>query len=224
MLGGTKEKDSARWARSAAEFIRMSSRLSHWESDVVVHLLRPLGGDQQVEAELAALGGDLDGVPGGEGRPPGFGVLGAHVVGLVDHDQDGPPVTSVAPQRVEDGLGDHGLLLGGVERAQVDHQAAPVVLEEQACVAIPRSPAPRSPSRARRGWRPAGPAVGPRGAPRSAARRCPRSAAGRLRRARAARPGRRTPRDRYRVELRAWPPGSPRAQLATPGCAAACHR
>ena len=58
---GTNENNRVRSARSASEFIRISSRLSHWEH-VLVHLVGT-GGHEQVQPELASLCRYLDGSP-----------------------------------------------------------------------------------------------------------------------------------------------------------------
>ncbi len=95
--------------------------------DVLVHLLRPLGREEEVEPELAPLGGDLDRRFRGEELQPAVGELGAHVVRLVDDDEQRSPFEPPLPEAREDGLGDERLLGRRAERADVDDEAAPVV-------------------------------------------------------------------------------------------------
>ena len=65
-----------------------------------MHLLRPLGGDQQVDAELAPLGGDAHGHVGREPLQRVGGSCGADVVGLVDDDEHRPRSARRAQRRV----------------------------------------------------------------------------------------------------------------------------
>ena len=72
---------------------------------VLVHLLRPLRGDEQVEPELAALARDPDGVLGRDRGQRIFRARRADVVRLVDHDQDGPALFAPPPELAQDGRG-----------------------------------------------------------------------------------------------------------------------
>ena len=126
-----------------------------------VHLVRPLGRDEQVEPELAALRSDLDGPMSREHAHRVKGIGRADVVGLVEHDQAGLPGLPQRPQPREDGLGDQPLFLDA-------GRASP---GRPRCSGRSGSPAPgapmagrrpRCPSRARRGWRRAGEVPGAR--------------------------------------------------------------
>ena len=90
---------------------------------VRVHLLRALRGGQQVEAELAALGGDAHGVLGGQRRERVLGPGGADVVRLVDHDQHRLAPRAQVPQALEHRFGHERLLLD-VSRASRDRRPA----------------------------------------------------------------------------------------------------
>ena len=91
---------------------------------VLVHLLRALGHDDQVEAELAPLAGDADRVLGRE-RGDGVAGLGrADVVGLVDHDGHRLASRTPAPEPLEHGGGGDRLLLARAQRAEIDDEAA----------------------------------------------------------------------------------------------------
>ena len=68
---------------------------------VLVHLLRALRHDDQVEAELAALAGDPDRVLGGERRERVAGLGRADVVRLVDHDRHRLAARAPAPEPLE---------------------------------------------------------------------------------------------------------------------------
>ncbi len=92
-----------------------------------MHLLGALGDDDQVEAELASLAGDADGVLGRQGRDRVGRVGGADVVGLVDHDRHRLPRGAAPPEPVEHVAGDRGLLLARRQRSEVDHGAARAV-------------------------------------------------------------------------------------------------
>ena len=69
--------------------------------DVLVDLLRPLRRDEQVEAELATLGGDPDCMLGHERRDGVVRCLRANVVRLIDHDEHGLAVGAAPPERCE---------------------------------------------------------------------------------------------------------------------------
>ena len=124
-LEGTKEKTSPTKARSASEFMRIQKEVVALCEHVLVHLLRPLGRDEQVEPELPALSGDPGRVLG---RKRGDGILkgarGPDVVGLVDHDEDWLAIGAAPPQRREDRLGKNACSSRVEERAEVDDQAA----------------------------------------------------------------------------------------------------
>ena len=95
--------------------------------DALVHARRALRGRQQVEAELAPLGGDAHGRAGGEPAQRVLRLGRADVVGLVHHDEHRPPVGAPPPQPVEERGAHDGALLRRAEAAEVGHQAPPVV-------------------------------------------------------------------------------------------------
>jgi hypothetical protein len=121
-LVGTKEKIDEAKPASALELRRISIRLSHCEMTFSCTLLRPLGRYEQVQPELPALGGDANGVAGGDGRQRVLRAFGADVVRLVDHDQHRVAVGPPLPQPAEHRRRRERLLLTSGERAEVDHE------------------------------------------------------------------------------------------------------
>ena len=97
---------------------------------VLVHLLRALRGDEQVEPELAALAGDPDGVLGRDRGERILRLRRADVVRLVDDDQDRPALLAPPPELPEHRRRGERLLLAGCERAEIDDEAAHVVLRQ----------------------------------------------------------------------------------------------
>ncbi|MGD0391120.1 MAG: hypothetical protein ABSC41_00600 [Acidimicrobiales bacterium] len=73
--------------------------------------LGSLRGDEQVEAELPPLSGDLDGTPGRQFDHSIVGPLRADVVGFADDDEHRLVPATKFPERVEHAVGRHGLLL-----------------------------------------------------------------------------------------------------------------
>ena len=98
MLGDTNENDSARCARSAVEFIRMRTRLSHWDSTLSCTLSGRCVDTRRCGPNFRPSAAIWMRVACGQGDQSAFGVLGAHVVSLVDHDQDRPAVTVQVPE------------------------------------------------------------------------------------------------------------------------------
>ena len=92
--------------------------------DVLVDLLGALRRDHEVEAELAPLRRDPHCVLG---RDRGQRVLRsrrAHVVRLVDHDQDRLALLATLPQAAQDRAGRERLLLARPQRPEVHDDAA----------------------------------------------------------------------------------------------------
>ena len=86
--------------------------------------MRPLRGDEQVEAELPPLRRDSRGVLGRERRHLVARLARTDVVRLVDHDQHGLTLGTPPPQRREHALRRDRLLAGRAQRAEVDDEAA----------------------------------------------------------------------------------------------------
>src|SRR5215216_776279 len=91
---------------------------------VLVHLLRPLGDEDQVQPELAPLPRDPDRVLRGERRDRPLRLRRAHVVGLVYHERDRLARRATAPEPLEHVPCRDRLLLAPVQRAQVHDEAA----------------------------------------------------------------------------------------------------
>jgi hypothetical protein len=98
---------------------------------VLGDLLRPLRRHEQVQAELAALGGDPYRVLGCLRDELVRRVGRAHVVRLVDHDQDRPALVPPSPQVTQHRRGHHGLFLAGRQRAQVDDDTPGVLIVDR---------------------------------------------------------------------------------------------
>ena len=96
---------------------------------VLVHLLRAAGWRRRGRPELSSLGGDADRQLGRALRQLAVGLGGADVVRLVDHDEHRLAALALAPQRVEHG-GRERLLLARGQRAEIDHEAARVALDD----------------------------------------------------------------------------------------------
>ena len=92
--------------------------------DELVDALRPLGRDEQVEAELPPLRRDLRRALGREGGDLVPGLAGADVVRLVDDDEHRIALGTAAPERGQHALRRDRLLPRSLERAEVDHEAA----------------------------------------------------------------------------------------------------
>ena len=92
--------------------------------DELVDALRPLGGDEQVEAELPSFRRDLRRALGREGGDLVRGLAGTDVVRLVDDDEDRITLGPAAPEGGQDALGRDRLFPRSLQRAEVDHEAA----------------------------------------------------------------------------------------------------
>ena len=138
-------------ALSAAEFSRIRIEVVALRDDVLVHLLRALGGDQHVDPELAPLGRDPDRVLGGERGERVAGHGRADVVRLVDDEQHRLPLGAAIPETAQHGLGDQRLLLAR-RRASRGPPPGSARRDRRARSAPSRRPrAPRRPSPRRRG-------------------------------------------------------------------------
>ena len=89
MRRGTWENVWASRSIAAAELTFISTRFSHWAEDLRVQPVGALRGEEEVEAVLAPLGGDPDGVLDGERLRAVGGCGRADVVRLVDDDEHG---------------------------------------------------------------------------------------------------------------------------------------
>ena len=122
--GGTNEKTSARCARSAAEFMRMRTRLSHCESTFSCTFWGRWVTSDQVEAELAALAGDPDRVLGGEHVSGSPGSAGQTLCASSITIATGSRRARRRQRRSSTAPAVKRLLLARAQRAEVDHQAA----------------------------------------------------------------------------------------------------
>jgi len=92
--------------------------------DLLVHLVRALSRDEQVQAVLAPLGGYAHGVLG-RNRQDGIGrIARTDVVSLVDHDQRRLAIRALAPEGGEHGLGDDRFLVQRRQRAEIHDEAS----------------------------------------------------------------------------------------------------
>ena len=162
---GTNPKRSPSWSRSSREFIRIRVRLSHWRHDAGVHLRRSLGRQEQPQAVLASLGGDLDEPVAHRDAERGLGVRRAEVVRLVDDDAAADAARlAPGPQVVEDGEGDGQLLLVAVVAAEVEHRRGRAPRDDVGRRTGAEGPRPR-PLERPRGSRAAGPGRSASGSP-----------------------------------------------------------
>ena len=171
--------------------------------DVLVDLLRPLRGDQQVQPELAALRGDRDRVHGRPRRDRVAARRRADVVRLVDHHERRRALGAAPPELAEHAGGDHRLLLARAQRAEVGHDHPSSGRPSARRARSRRARPPRLPADDAEVRRPLGARRAP-GASRSPARRGRRAA----RRA-PSRRTRRTPRGRRPGPAGGSTPGSP---------------